>query len=148
VTPAAKANLMLAQFAQLHQSGTVNIMGGGLTVVSHQVGVMFIAGTLQFGWEGVGQDHTMLFELVEHPDGEPILGPGGDPVAVKFEFPINPGPGVPWGTPLTLPLAIPVASLPLQPGTEYAWRYSFDGEAGEDWSIRFLTVPAQAGQPT
>ncbi|HLY50696.1 MAG TPA: hypothetical protein VKR21_16025 [Solirubrobacteraceae bacterium] len=50
-----KLTVTLAQFAQALPDGTVNIMGGGVTLVASKVpAAIWVAGHAQFGWGAIG----------------------------------------------------------------------------------------------
>jgi hypothetical protein len=134
-----KVTATLAQFAQALPNGTVNIMGAGLVVIPPKVPVIFIAGSVQFGWAAIGSTHTIRIELVDD-DGSAVAGQDGEPVAVDGQANVAPLPGIPFGTPLSLPLAIPVTPPELEPGTRYEFTLAVDGQSAEDWSLPFLTT--------
>lgn len=135
-----KVTAMLAQWAQVHPSGTVNIMGGGLTVIPHEVPVIFIAGNIQVGWDAIGVTHSMRFELLDD-QGLPVFNAAAEAIVVEAQFSVAPQPGIPRGTPLVMPLAMGVSPLQLTPASRYEWQWEVDGESHEDWSLGFSTMP-------
>jgi hypothetical protein len=39
-------------------------------------------------------------------------------------------------------VAINIPALPLEPGRQYAWQLTIDGESRDDWRLLFSTRPA------
>lgn len=140
-----KVTVHLAQFAQALPNGTVNIMGGGLTVIPAELPVVFIAGTLRFGWESIGSPHAIHFELLDD-QGLPVAGQDEKPVVVDGQVNVAPAPWIKRGTPLTVPLALGFGPLKLAPGSRYEWKFDIDGESHEDWSLGFSTMPEAQSQ--
>lgn len=140
-----KVTAMLAQFAQALPNGIVNIMGGGLTVIPHEVPVIFIAGHIQVGWDAIGVNHTMRFELLDD-QGLPVFNEAGEPIVVDGQFNVAPFPGIPRGTPLAMPLALGVSPLHLSPASRYEWKWEIDGQSHQDWSLGFSTMPEAQSQ--
>ena len=136
----SKINLTLAQWAQVHPNGTVNLGGGYMAVVPYEVPGHFIAGNIMFGWDAIGAGHTLSLQLLDAQD-EPVIGNADEPVTITMQFPIAPFPGVPWGTPLSMPIVLPVGPMTLDPASLYEWRYQLDGEQHEDWALSFSTMP-------
>jgi hypothetical protein len=136
----AKVMATLAQFAQALPNGTVNIMGGGLTAIPPKMPVIFIAGTVQFGWGAIGTPHTLRFELVDEQESA-VTGENGDPIWVEAKVNVAPAPGLPFGTPMSVPLAFPLTPPELVPSTRYEFRLSVDGETHEDWNLGFVVMP-------
>ena len=137
--------LTLAQWAQAHPSGTVSMGGGCMTVVPHELPGMYIVGNIVFGWDAIGAQHMLHVELLDAQD-EPVDGPHGTPVTITAQFQIAPVPGLPWGTPLSMPIVLPVGHMTLQPGSQYEWRYRLDDEEHEDWALGFSTMPEAQSQ--
>jgi hypothetical protein len=136
----AKVMVTLAQFAQALPNGIVNIMGGGLTAIPSNLPVIFIAGTVQFGWGAIGTPHIIRFDLFD-ADGTAVTNDNGDPVFVQAEANVSPAPGIPFGTPLTVPLAIGITQLKLVPSTRYEFKLTIDDDTHEDWSLGFVVMP-------
>ncbi len=135
-----RLTLHLAQFAQTLPNGIVNIMGAGLTVVPPDLPMIFIAGTIQFGWEAIGSPHNIHFELLDD-QGLPVVNEDGNQLAVDGQVNVAPAPGIKRGTPMLVPLSLGVGPLKLDPGTRYEWKFDIDGESHEDWSLGFSTMP-------
>jgi hypothetical protein len=139
----AKATLLLAQYAQV-ADGMLNVIGGGWTVIGAQPAPYFIAGLIELPWGAVGVQHTLKLELIDG-DGNPVClkQPDGTTkeLVIDGQFDVAPSPGTKRGTPLVLPLAIPVPPCELAPGERYEWRLEVDGEAHVDWRIGFATRP-------
>ena len=139
-----RVSLMLAQWAQVHPNGTLNIMGGGMTVVPYPLPGMFIAGSLQFGWGAIGAEHAIRIDLLDD-QAQPVPNADDEPVVITGKFPLAPLPGITWGTTLGVPLVVPVGPLTLAPSSRYEWRVEVDGEWYPDWDLPFSTM--QEAQP-
>jgi hypothetical protein len=135
-----KVMVMLAQFAQALPNATVNIIGGGITAIPSKVPVLFIAGTIQAGWGVIGSNHTFRIELQDE-HGTHVTNDQGEPILVEGEFSMAPAPGIPFGTPLSLPLLVPITPPELTPGTRYEFKLAIDGQASEDWNLGFVVMP-------
>lgn len=132
--------ITLAQFAQALPNGTVNIMGGGLVAIPPKVPMIFIAGNVQFGWGAIGTPYTLRFELLDDQESA-VSGENGDPIWVEAQVNVAPAPGMPFGTPMGVPIAIPVTPPELEPKARYEFKVTINGEAHEDWNLRFVTMP-------
>lgn len=130
----------LAQYAQALPNGIVNIMGGGLTVIPPKLPVVFIAGSVQFDWGAIGTPHAIRVDLLDE-HGDAVPGQNGDPVVVTGQANVAPAPGLPFGAPLALPLAIPVGPLELEPQARHEFKLTLDDESHEDWTLGFITAP-------
>ena len=51
-------------------------------------------------------------------------------------------PGVKPGTALDFVVAINIPPLPLEPGRQYAWRLTIDGDSRDDWRLSFAVRSA------
>jgi hypothetical protein len=139
-----KVTVMLAQFAQALPNGIVNIMGGGLTLLPPSFPVVFIAGMVELPWDAAGVHHNMRFELLDD-QGLAVQGDNG-PIMFDGQFDVAPNAGLKRGTPLCMPLAIPIGPLSLTPDARFEWRFEIDDEAHEDWRLGFTTLPEAQSQ--
>jgi hypothetical protein len=137
-----KVQVMLAQFAQV-ANGLVNMMGTGWTIMPpQQPQGYFLAGTIDMPWDAAGVEHNFRFVLLDD-QGKPIENENGEDVKVDGQFNLAPAAGIPKGTPLTLPLAIPIGPLMHEPGARYEWRLEVNDETHEEWRLGY-TVAREA----
>lgn len=138
-----KVSLMMARFAKV-ADGLIDMMGGGITVLPTQPGVLFLAGTVEMPWEAAGEQHQFRIDLIDG-QGNPVAGkdPSGNdaPVLIHGQFNVAPAPGLMRGSQLSLPLAIPVGMPELTAASRYEWRLWIDNETHEDWRLGFSTQP-------
>ena len=102
---------------------------------------MAIALKVDVPWDQSNTRHRWRLELVD-ADGQPVLlGPEGQetPVEVEHEFEIGRPAGVKPGTALDFVVAINIQPLPLEPGRQYAWQLTIDGDSQDDWRLPFST---------
>jgi hypothetical protein len=132
--------LMLADFAQVAE-GKLYISGAGWTFTSAPSAPMAIAVLVHVPWVQANQRCTITVELFGD-DGEPARLVEGETVRVDGVFEAGRPPGLPPGSSLTVPFAINVLPLALQPGRRYEWRVSVDGDTRDHWRLPFNTRPA------
>jgi hypothetical protein len=106
---------------------------------------MAIALKVDVPWDQANTRHRWRLELF-NADGQPVLlGEGdGSPVEIEQEFEIGRPAGVKPGTALDFVIAINIQPLPLEPGEQYAWQLTIDGEGHDDWRLGFSTRSATA----
>jgi hypothetical protein len=76
-------------------------------------------------WDQTGAQHSLRAYLLTE-DGEPVGGPGGQPLAIDGGFEVGRPEGVKPGSTLNSPLAINFHALTLDAGA-YEWRLEVDG---------------------
>jgi hypothetical protein len=109
---------------------------------------MAIALKVDVPWDQANSRHRWRLELVD-ADGQPVLVGGtedeeGKPVEIEQEFEIGRPAGVKPGTSLDFVVAINIQPLPLEPGRQFAWQLTIDGDTRDDWRLPFSTRPASA----
>jgi hypothetical protein len=107
---------------------------------------MAIALKVDVPWDQANSRRHWRLELVD-ADGQPVeLGEEGQETAVQVEqeFEIGRPAGVKPGTALDFVVALNIQPLPLEPGKQYAWQLTIDGESHDDWRLPFSTRPAAA----
>jgi Family of unknown function (DUF6941) len=107
---------------------------------------MAIALKVDVPWDQANSRHRWRLELVDS-DGQPVLLGEEEqqtPVAIEQEFEIGRPAGVKPGTALDFVLAINIQPLPLEPGKQYAWQLTIDGDGHDDWRLPFSMRPATA----
>ena len=133
--------MLLADAAQ-SVDGKLYILGGGWSRIGPDPHPTAIALYIKVPWDRTNTPHRLLLELVDL-DGEPVLvdTPSG-PQAIRVEtgFEVGRPPGVKPGMPLDLSLALNLGPIPLEPGGNYAWRLSINGETDENWSLPFSVM--------
>jgi len=136
---------MLADSAQAVE-GKLYILGGGWSVTGPQPVPMAIALKVDVPWDQSNTRHRWRLELVD-ADGQPVLLGGteeeeGKPVEIEQEFEIGRPAGVKPGTALDFVVAINIQPLPLEPGRQYAWTLTIDGDSEDNWRLPFSTRAA------
>jgi hypothetical protein len=103
-----KVTMLLADAAQV-ADGKLYVLGGGWDVIGPQIGPTAIAMLMQVPWDQTNRRHRWRLELVDS-DGEPVVVPtpmgGQEPITVGGEFEVGRPPGIPPGTPISVPSAI------------------------------------------
>jgi len=104
---------------------------------------MAIALKVDVPWDQANSRHRWRLELVD-ADGQPVLlgEEAQTPVEIEQEFEIGRPAGVKPGTALDFVVAINIQPLPLEPGRQYSWQLTIDGEGREDWRLPFSIRPA------
>jgi hypothetical protein len=135
-----RATLLLADAAQAVE-GKLYVLGAGWSVTGPQPAPIAIALKLDVPWDQANTRHRWRLELVD-ADGEPVsLGESGA-VFIEQEFEVGRPPGVKPGTSLDYVVAMNITPLPLEPGRQYAWTLTIDGDGRDDWRLPFSTRPA------
>ncbi|MEE9415810.1 MAG: hypothetical protein V3V01_11035 [Acidimicrobiales bacterium] len=136
--PSVDAMILLADSAQVAE-GKLYILGGGLTVIGPRPQPVGIAIRIQVPWDRANIAHLWKLELLDE-DGQPVTA-NEKPVMVGGRFEAGRPAGLRAGTPLSVPLAINFATLPLQPGRAYTWRLSIDDDTRTNWRAGFSVRP-------
>ena len=137
-----RATLLLADAAQAVE-GKLYILGAGWSVTGPQPAPMAIALKLDVPWDQANTRHRWRLELVD-ADGEPVSLSENGAIFIEQEFEVGRPPGVKPGTALDYVVAMNIAPLPLEPGRQYAWTLTIDGDGRDDWRLPFSTRPAAA----
>lgn len=140
-----KVNMMLADSAQAVQ-GKLYVLGGGWTITGPGPTPSAIAAIIEVPWNDANRRFKFEMALLT-ADGQPVIVPtpqGDRPLLIEGQFEAARPLGLKPGSPLTVPLAINIGPLPLQPDSVYVWRLSIDGHTEEDWQLSFVTRPAQS----
>ena len=135
-----RATLLLADAAQAVE-GKLYVLGAGWSVTGPQPAPMAIALKLDVPWDQANSRHRWRLELVD-ADGEPVTLNEGGPIFIEQEFEVGRPPGVKPGTALDYVVAMNITPLPLEPGRQYAWTLTIDGDGRDDWRLPFSTRPA------
>jgi hypothetical protein len=140
-----KVNMMLADSAQAVQ-GKLYVLGGGWTITGPGPAPSAIAAIIEVPWNDANRRFKFELALLT-ADAQPVIVPtplGDRPLLIEGQFEAARPLGLKPGSPLTVPLAINIGPLPLQPDRVYVWRFSIDGHTEEDWQLSFVTRPAQS----
>jgi hypothetical protein len=124
-------------------NGKLYINGGGWSITGPGPTPAAIALDVKVPWDERHIEHEMTLDLVD-ADGQPVLVPspqGLQPARVVTKMQLHGPFDVKPGTPLDLPLAIPIPPFQLAPGGRYEWRLTVDGHEDEDWTLPFTTRP-------
>jgi hypothetical protein len=132
-----KVTLVLADNAEVAE-GKLFILGAGwFQTIPGSPGSL--AGIISVPWTETNRKHIFVAVLVE-ADGSPVTietPAGNQEVQLRAEFEIGRPPGLPPGMQLNQPFAANYASLPVQSGKMYEWRYSINGKSRSDWRLPF-----------
>lgn len=138
-----KVTLMLADHAQVAE-GKLYINGAGWSVTGPDPIPYAIAVLVDVPWDQTNSKHKLLLELLT-TDGDPVLIPTHtreEPVKAEVEFEVGRPPGTKPGTPISVPFAFNLSPAPpVEPGGQYVWALSIDGNSDEDWRLTFATRP-------
>jgi hypothetical protein len=137
-----KATLMLCDFAQVAE-GKLFISGGGWSytnVLHGHIAVLF-----KVGWDEANHRITAAFSLLD-TDGAAI--PFGDEQQNQVTVVLEVGrpAGLPRGTDLDVPIAVPLPNVQLNPG-QYEWVLHVDGHTEDHWRLPFLIIPPPPQTP-
>ena len=139
-----RVTIMLADAAQ-ESGGKLYILGGGWSVTGPEIPPSALAMKIDVPWDQANTRHLWRIELMD-ADGQPVEVEEAGAVRLEQEFELGRPPGVKPGTSLDFVLAINIPPLPLEPGTQYAWTLTIDGESADDWRLPFAVRPAAEGQ--
>lgn len=142
-----KVTMLLADAAQAAE-GKLYVLGGGWSITGPAPTPMAIAIKIDLPWDRANMKHHWRLELLDL-DERPVTVPTGrsddrerEPVFVEGELEVGRPPGLKAGTPLDIPLAINIGPLPLDPGRQFQWRFSFREFKDVDWRVQFATRPS------
>jgi hypothetical protein len=140
-----KITMLLADYAKV-SDGKLDVFGGGWSVIGPIIGPTAIALLIQVPWDRANTKHKMRIELLD-ADGQLIIvesdgGQEGPAGLIEREFEAGRPPGLKPGTPIDLPMAIPIPPLNIPGGGRYEWRLHINGQTREEWWLPFTTRPA------
>lgn len=138
--------MLLCDAAQVSE-GKLHLLGGGWTVTGPGPVPSAIAMIVEVPWDLANTAIPFVLQLRD-ADGQPVSQPGPTgpmPVLVDAAIEVGRPPGVPAGTPLTVPLALSIPPLPLPPGERFSWELTVGGETREDWHLAFSTRAMPVG---
>jgi hypothetical protein len=144
-----KVTMILCDSAQV-SDGKLHLLGGGWTVTGPGPVPSAVAMIVEVPWDQANTTIPFTLQLRD-ADGQPVMqeGPMGPaPVMVDAAIEVGRPPGVPAGTPLTVPLALGIPPLELPGGQRFSWECTLAGETREDWHLAFSTraaPPARGG---
>lgn len=137
-----KVNMMLADSAQAVQ-GKLYVLGAGWTITGPDPTLSAIAIVVEVPWNDANRRFRFQLSLLTG-DGQPVIVPtpaGDSPLTLDGTFEAARPLGLRPGSPLTVPLAINMGPLRLEPDSMYVWRLSIDDETREEWQLPFTTRP-------
>jgi hypothetical protein len=132
-----KATLMLCDFAQV-AGGKLYIAGGGWSVAQAMQG--HIAILFRVPWDRANHRIGAVLTLLDQDGGSVPEGSDGTTITLTLE--VGRPPGLPRGTDLDAPLALPLPPVQLAPG-RYEWVLSVDGETEDHWHLPFVIKMAR-----
>jgi hypothetical protein len=135
--------MVLADAATV-SDGKLNLLGAGWTVTGPQPTPMAIGLLVAIPWSEANRPHRLRISLVDS-DGQLVNFIASDGsshhIEVQADLEVGRPPGLLPGSPLPVPLAIPITPLPLEPGHRYVWQLHFDDRTHDDWRVVFDTRP-------
>ncbi len=138
-----KLRLFLARFAEV-QAGMLYALGMGWTEIGPEPLPFSIGGLIEVPWDATNRPHKLELSLIDG-DGHPFSVPtpaGDQPLRFEVSFDVGRPPGVTPGRSFTVPVALNLGPLPLQPGRRYVVRATIDGEVHDE--VTFAVRSAQA----
>jgi hypothetical protein len=112
-------------------------------VTGPQAAPMAIALKIDVPWDRANTLHRWRLELVD-ADGQQVEIPEAGAVELEQEFEVGRPPGVKPGTSLDFVIAINIPPLPLEPGRQYSWQLTIDGNGRDDWRLPFAIRAVEA----
>lgn len=134
--------MLLADAAEA-VNGKLYILGGGWSLRDARPIPIAIALLVEVPWTQANIQHLLQIDLVDE-DGRPVIveaPTGPQPFQLRIPFEVGRPAGLQAGTPLTLPLAINLAPIALQPARRYVLRCSINGDTQDHWQVSFATFP-------
>lgn len=131
-----KAIILLCDHAAV-ADGKLYIAGGGWSLASAMRG--YIALQLRIPWDQANHRQSVTLALLDQ-DGNGI--PFGEEHVnlIGIELEVGRPPGLPRGTDLDVPLAIPLPLVDLAPGG-YEWVLQVNGAGDDHWHLPFVIMP-------
>jgi hypothetical protein len=139
-----KVTLLLADYAKV-ADGKLDVLGAGWSMM-RAAGPFgfFVAALFQIPWDQTNVKQAFRLELLD-ADGRPVPTPDeSDTIRIDGEFEAGRPPGMKPGTPVDVPLVVPIGPLLLDSG-RYEIRLTINGETKEDWFVAF-TLDLQPAQ--
>lgn len=134
-----KVTLILCDAAQVSE-GKLYVLGGGWNIAGPGPFPSALGILIEVPWDRSNEPIILRLELREQ-DGSPVVqqGPLGlQPVTIGARMEVGRPPGVAKGSPLLVPLAINMGSMPLTPGRRYVWEAHIDGQPDDEgWRVGF-----------
>lgn len=131
--------MLLADHAAVAE-GKLYVSGAGWSITGPIPVPSAIALKLDVPWDRTNTTISFYLRLAAE-DGQPIVlpGPAGEPQPVEIggEFEVGRPPGLKKGHAIDVPMAFPIAPLPLPAGRRYVWELWIDGETNDDWHLPF-----------
>ncbi len=139
---ALQAVILLADAAQVADS-KLYVLGAGWSFTSSPMSApMAVAVLIYVPWDETNTPHRLSVELFD-ADGHRVLAPGGGaPIQVANEFVVGRPPQAKPGSSQSVPFAISIGPLQLEPESRYEWRMTIDGESRDEWRVAFGTRAA------
>ncbi|HLY50697.1 MAG TPA: hypothetical protein VKR21_16030 [Solirubrobacteraceae bacterium] len=83
--------------------------------------------------------HKLRIALLDEEE-LPVENDNG-PIFAEMGVGVAPSPNAPFGTTLTVPIAVGFGPHEFQPSSSYQFKLWLDDETREDWSLGFMTMP-------
>lgn len=110
--------------------GKLYISGGGWDLLRPAAGPTALAVMIRVDWSETNNPLPLKICLVDE-DGNPVTqqGPTGEDVVLQVTatFEVGRPPGLKRGSTVTMPMALPIAPMTLQPDRGYEWRVEVGG---------------------
>ncbi len=118
-----EAVLLLADAAQVDPGGKLHILGCGWSATSSPTSPHAVVALIKVPWDRANQPLPLSLTLLDE-DGDAVRLPGSvveQGLVLESTVEVGRPAGLAPGTPLHVPFAVNVPSLPLPPG-RYEWR--------------------------
>lgn len=112
-------------------------------MTSSPTGPQAVVALIKVPWDRTNQEHRLTLRLLD-ADGAEVLLPGpmsGQPLRFESGVAVGRPPGLAPGTPIDVPFAANLPSLPLAPG-RYEWRLQVADEAFSTYFQVNKSLPA------
>ena len=124
-----EATVLLCDYAAVAE-GKLFISGGGWDLLRPTAGPTALAVLVKVAWGETNRRTPLRICLVDD-DGNAVTqpGPSGDPVVleVTVTFEVGRPPGLKQGSDVSMPMAVPIGPMSLQPDRGYEWRVEVAG---------------------
>ncbi|THG33005.1 DUF6941 family protein [Naasia lichenicola] len=142
-----KTIVLLADSAQTDSQGKIHALGLGWSFTGSPTPPAAIVVLIEVDWNETNRRYKLEADLVDE-DGQPVLVPGPFghvPMHFEAEYELGRPPGVIPGTPLSIPMAVPISGgMALTPGKRYTWVVKNSGQPNDELGVSFSIRPEES----
>ncbi len=135
-----RSKIFLADSAEVRVN-LLFLLGGAWIEIGPGPQPFAIAGLIEVDWEEANQRHEIEF-AIDDEDGNPLLVPsltGNQPFRIRHPFEVGRPAGMPRGSTLNIPVALPIPPIPWIAGRHYVLIVRINGN--EHDRVRFKVRP-------